>query len=168
MVEVFEKVEIEETPLFEDMEIEEEPVFVDMDVAKRTREEEIFKVVEQMPRFSGCEGQFASQRETSDCAKEKMLQYIYKNLIYPEDAIKEDVEGTSVIQFVVAKDGSIKDASIIRDIGSGCGQEALRVVNEMNNLPRKWTPGLHRGHAVSVYYTLRVTYKLGDDGDQKQ
>ncbi|MDX1701517.1 MAG: energy transducer TonB, partial [Melioribacteraceae bacterium] len=63
-------------------------------------------------------------------------------------------------QFVVGKAGAIEEAKIVRDIGAGCGTEALKVVNGMNNLPQKWTPGKQRGRSVKVLYTLPVRFKL--------
>ena len=113
-----------------------------------------------MPRFPGCEGMSGSDKEKEECAKEKMLQYIYKNLKYPAIARENGVEGMCVIQFVVGKDGSVQEANIVRDIGAGCGESALKVVNNMNNLPEKWTPGKQRGRSVKVFYTLPVRFKL--------
>jgi len=122
-------------------------------------EEEIFKVVEQMPRFPGCEDK-ATEKEKEDCAKGKMLEYIYKNLKYPAIARENGVEGQVVLQFVVDKDGSIADTKIVRDIGAGCGAAAEIVVNGMNNMGKKWTPGKQRGRPVRVLYTLPVKFKL--------
>jgi len=123
-------------------------------------EEEIFKVVEQMPRFPGCEDSGGTDKEKEDCAKQKMLQYIYKNLKYPAIARENGVEGMAVIQFVVEKDGSVADARIVRDPGAGTGDNALKVVNAMNNMGAKWTPGKQRGRPVKVQYTLPVKFKL--------
>ena len=122
-------------------------------------EEEIFKVVEQMPRFPGCEDK-KTDKEKDDCAKTKMLEYIYNNLKYPAIARENGVEGQVVLQFVVDKDGSIADAKVVRDIGAGCGAEAEKVVNGMNNMGKKWIPGKQRGRPVRVLYTLPVKFKL--------
>jgi protein TonB len=121
--------------------------------------EEIFKVVEQMPRFPGCEDK-ATDKEKDDCAKGKMLEYIYKNLKYPAIARENGVEGQVVLQFVVDKDGSIADIRIVRDIGAGCGTAAESVVNGMNSMGQKWIPGKQRGRPVRVLYTLPVKFKL--------
>jgi periplasmic protein TonB len=117
--------------------------------------EEIFKVVEDMPRFPGCEDT-ANKDERKKCAEQKMLEYIYKNIKYPAIARENGVEGTVVITFVVETNGSITDATIARDIGATCGQEALRVVNMMP----KWIPGKQRGNAVRVQFNLPVKFKL--------
>jgi protein TonB len=117
--------------------------------------EEIFKVVEDMPRFPGCED-ISSKDERKKCAEQKMLEYIYKNIKYPAIARENGVEGTVVITFVVEKDGTITDAKVARDIGAQCGQEALSVVEKMP----KWVPGKQRGRAVRVQFNLPVKFKL--------
>jgi len=173
---------IEEVPEEEIIE-EEEPVFLDQTVEEDTEIEEIieeveeeappppppppppepevdeiFKVVEEMPRFPGCNSGSAAEKKA--CAEKKLLQYLYKNLKYPAIARENGVEGRVYIQFVVEKDGTVQDGKIVRDIGAGCGQAALKVVNDMNNLPERWSPGKQRGKSVRVLYTLPVTFKL--------
>jgi protein TonB len=101
-----------------------------------------------------------SNKEKEECAKGKMLQYIYKNLNYPAIARENGVEGMCVIQFVVDRTGSVTGAKVVRDIGAGCGDAALKVVNGMNNMAQKWTPGQQRGRPVKVLYTLPVRFKL--------
>lgn len=121
--------------------------------------EEIFKVVEEMPRFPGCENESTAEAKKA-CADKKMLEFIYKNIKYPAIARENGVEGTAVITFVIEKDGSVTDARIVRDIGAQCGQEALRVVNLMNDQNIKWTPGKQRGRSVRVQFNLPVRFKL--------
>jgi protein TonB len=122
--------------------------------------EEIFKVVEDMPRFPGCEDMGGTKQEKKACADKKMLEFIYKNIKYPAIARENGVDGTVVIQFVVEKDGSITDAKIVRDIGATCGAEALRVVNLMNQEGYQWIPGKQRGRPVKVQFNLPVKFKL--------
>ena len=94
------------------------------------------------------------------CAQKKMLEFVYKNIKYPAIARENGIQGRVVIQFVVEKDGSVTDARVVRDIGAGCGAEGLRVVNSMNRMPQKWTPGKQRGKPVRVQFTLPVSFKL--------
>jgi protein TonB len=122
--------------------------------------EEIFKIVEQMPRFPGCESIGGDNSARAECANKKLMEFIYSNIQYPAIARENNVEGTVVIQFVVDTDGSITDAKIVRDIGAQCGEEALRIVELMNHMPEKWTPGKQRGRAVKVLYMLPVKFKL--------
>ncbi|MCO6478530.1 MAG: TonB family protein [Phaeodactylibacter sp.] len=122
--------------------------------------EEIFKIVEEMPRFPGCEDLTASMEEKRQCANKKLLEFIYENIRYPAVARDNGIEGTVVVSFVVDQKGFVKDAQVVRDIGGGCGQEALRIVELMNSMPNRWTPGKQRGRAVKVLFNLPVKFKL--------
>lgn len=117
--------------------------------------DEIFQVVEEMPRFPGCESE-GDKEAQKKCASDKMIKFIYGNIKYPPIARENGVEGTVVIRFVVDKDGSVTAPEIVRDIGAQCGAEALRVVNMMP----KWIPGKQRGQAVKVYFNLPVKFRL--------
>lgn len=119
-------------------------------------EEEVFKVVEVMPRFPGCEDMDGTNQEKTKCAESKMLQFVYKNLEYPAKARENGVEGIVVTQFIVGKDGVIKDKKILRDLGAGCGDAAMDVLNKFPN----WIPGKQRGRPVDVQYTMPVRFKL--------
>jgi TonB family protein len=123
---------------------------------------EIFKVVEQMPRFPGCE-HLNSVEERSNCASKKMLEYINTNLVYPAEAKQQNLEGTVVAQFVVSKDGIVSDINIVRDIGGSCGQAVITTLQTMNQMPEKWIPGIQSGKNVNVLYTLPVKFKMTDD-----
>lgn len=122
--------------------------------------EEIFKVVEEMPRFPGCEDMAGTMAEKKACADKKMLEFLYENLRYPQVARENNIAGTVVIQFVVDEKGNIKNAQVAREIGATCGQEALRVVEMMNNMPERWTPGKQRGRPVKVLFSLPVRFVL--------
>jgi protein TonB len=176
--EVPEEVMIEEDDLtFMDQSIEEESVIEDAPIADpeitevappppppppppEEVEEEIFKVVEEMPRFPGCENAGNSMAEKKACADHKRLEYIYGNIKYPAIARENGVQGNVVVQFVVDKDGSISNATVVRDIGAGCGDEALRIVNLMNEKGLKWIPGKQRGKSVRVMFILPVRFKI--------
>lgn len=120
--------------------------------------EEVFKVVEEMPRFPGCDEAYSDGAK--QCAIKKMLTFIYGNLKYPEVAKINGVEGVCVASFVVEKDGSLSNIRVVRNIGAGCGDETLRVVNLMNGMPQKWIPGKQRGEAVRVQFNLPVKFRL--------
>lgn len=122
-------------------------------------QDSVFKVVEEMPRFPGCE-EVEDLQERSNCAQGNMLEFIYKNLVYPESARTKKVEGMAIVQFIVDLDGSVIEPNLIRDPGEGCGEAALAVVKAMNEMEDKWTPGKQRGQAVKVMYTLPVKFKL--------
>lgn len=103
---------------------------------------EIFSVVEQMPEFPG--GELAMQ------------EYFRKNLVYPESAKNQQIEGTVFVSFTIGRDGKIKNAKILRGINAYCDAEALRIIRQMP----KWTPGKQRGKPVEVQMNLPVKFSL--------
>ncbi|MCC6726269.1 MAG: energy transducer TonB [Saprospiraceae bacterium] len=121
--------------------VEEAPPAV-VEEVKKEEPEEVFKVVEQKPEYP--DGEAA------------MLKFIYENIKYPNIARENGVEGTVYVRFVVEKDGSVSNVEVVRDIGGGCGEEAMRVVKKFP----KWNPGKQRGRAVRVFFNLPVKFKL--------
>ncbi len=165
-----EEIEEEDEPEFVDESVDEETIVEDAPVAEvdepepvvepeEEPEDEIFRIVEQMPRFPGCEDA-GSEADKKQCADNKMLQYVYKHLKYPTIARENGIEGSCVLQFVVDKDGSVKDISILRNLEGGCGKAAKKVVESMNNMSEKWTPGKQRGRPVKVLFTLPIRFTL--------
>ena len=116
---------------------------------------DFFKIVEDMPQFGGCDD-LKSKKERKICSDKKMMEFIYSKIKYPSIARENGIEGMVVIQFLIDKKGEISNAKIVRDIGGGCGKEALRIVNEMPN----WSPGKQRGRPVKVQFNLPVNFKL--------
>lgn len=98
--------------------------------------------VEKMPSFPGGDGE--------------LMRFIRENLEYPAIARETNITGTVALTFVVGKDGIISDVKILKEIGGGCGKEAVRVIKMM---PR-WTPGEANGHPVKVRFTLPVKFRL--------
>ena len=121
---------------------------------------EIFKVVEQMPRFPGCETMSGNDQEKKACADKKLLEFIYENINYPPTARENAIQGTIVVQFVVERDGNISSAKVVREIGGGCGDEALRIIDLMQKMPQKWIPGKQRGRPVRVMFNLPIKFQL--------
>ena len=105
-------------------------------------EVQIFMVVESMPEFPG--------GETS------LYKYLAENIKYPQMAKESGIQGRVFVTFVVERDGSVTDVRVLRGIGGGCDEEAIRVVKSM---PR-WTPGKQRGKSVRVQYNLPVKFTL--------
>ena len=106
-------------------------------------EQAIFEVVEEMPEFPN--GGMAG-----------LMQFLSKNIKYPQIAQENGTQGRVTVQFVVNKDGSIVDAVVIRGVDPYLDKEALRVVNLMP----KWKPGKQRGKPVRVRYTVPVMFRL--------
>ena len=119
----------------------------------------VHTVVEEMPRFPGCED-MSDKSARKACAQQAMLKYIYNEINYPTLARETGIEGTVVVRFYIDEQGNVKAPEILKEIGGGCGKEALRVVKTMNDMGEKWTPGKQRGRAVKVYFNLPVKYKL--------
>lgn len=124
----------------------------------KSTDDEVFKVVEEMPRFPGCE-EIPDAEKRNACAQTKMFEFIFKNIKYPKSAQEEGIEGVSVVKFVVEKDGSIADAEIVRSIGGGCDEEVLKLVYMMPN----WVPGKQGGKVVRTVFNLPVKFKLDED-----
>jgi len=124
-----------------------------------TSTDEVFKVVEKMPSFPGCDLTLAKE-ELEKCSNSKLMNYIFTNLKYPEAAKKEAVQGKVLASFVIDKSGFLTNIKIIQDIGSGCGDEVVRVLETMNQMDEKWNPGKQRGEVVQVEYTLPVVFRL--------
>ena len=104
--------------------------------------DEIFTVVEKMPQYPG--------------GQDKLYKFISKNVIYPETARENGIDGIVYVQFVVEKDGSVSNIKVIRGIGGGCDEEAVRVTK----LIRNWNPGTQRGKAVRTKMVLPFSFKL--------
>lgn len=111
-------------------------------VEEEVVEAEVFTIVEQMPSFPGGDA--------------KMYEYLGKNIKYPQIARETGIQGRVFVNFVVEPDGSVSNVKVLRGIGGGCDEEAMRVVKAMP----KWSPGKQRGKTVRVSYTLPVVFKL--------
>ena len=109
---------------------------------------------DKMPIFGDCQGLEGAERQA--CSEKELYEYLYANIDYPRMAVENGIEGRVVLRFVIGKDGSVRDLQLLRDIGAGCGSEALRVVEGMP----KWTPGRQHNQPVSVIYTLPVKFEV--------
>ncbi|WP_255046587.1 M56 family metallopeptidase [Lacihabitans sp. CS3-21] len=112
------------------------------DAALKIQKREIFTAVEQNPEFVG--------------GQAKMYQYLGENIKYPAAAQRANISGRVFVKFVVEDDGSIGDVNVMKGIGFGCDEEAIRVVKSM---PR-WKPGVQNGKNVRVYYNMPIVYRL--------
>ena len=113
-------------------------------------------IAEEMPVFGDCLESNLSRVERRRCSDQAILSYFAKNLRYPPVARDNQITGMVVIQFVIDLSGQVSDAKIVREIGGGCGQEAIRVAMSM---PR-WRPGKQRGRPVRVQMNLPVRFEL--------
>ena len=104
--------------------------------------EQPFVIVEQMPQFPGGE--------------KEMMKFIKNNLRYPSLAAENGIRGTVIVNFVVDHEGKITRIKVVRGIGGGCDEEAMRVLTKMPN----WSPGRQGGKPVLVSYTVPIKYVL--------
>ena len=111
-------------------------------VEEEVVEQEIFQIVEEMPSYPGGE--------------KALLEYVAKNIKYPQIARETGIQGRVFVGFVVEPDGSVSNVKILRGIGGGCDEEAMRVIKSL----AKWKPGKQRGKAVRVSYQIPVVFKL--------
>lgn len=109
---------------------------------KLDADEQVFFIVEDMPEFPG--------------GDDALRKYIANKVKYPEDAVKNGIQGKVYVTFVVSKDGSVANAKVVRGVDSSLDQEALRVIRE---LP-KWKPGYQKGVPVNVSYTVPINFAL--------
>ncbi|MEM9819716.1 MAG: TonB family protein [Bacteroidota bacterium] len=116
--------------------------------------EEIFSVVEEMPRFPGCEEISGAERKA--CANRKMLTFLYKNLKYPTSVKDLHITGTSVVRFLIDKEGNIKEIKMARSLHPDFDQEIIRVIKLMP----KWIPGKQMGKPVDVWFNLPVNLEI--------
>ena len=110
--------------------------------AQTKKNDMVFDVVEVMPQYPG--GPIA------------MLKYIMENIKYPEQAMKEGIQGRVTVRFIVEKDGSISDVKPILSVHPLLNKEAVRVVESMP----KWSPGKQNGKPVRVRFNVPVMFKL--------
>ena len=119
-------------------------------------DKDVFRDVEQMPRFPGCEKITLIEEEIRNCSSNKLSDFIYSNIAYPIAAKENRVEGTVIIQFIVDESGKVIDGKVVRDIN---GYFENTILNMFDTMPN-WSPGLQEGEAVSVAYTFPVIFKL--------
>jgi protein TonB len=112
--------------------------------AEEEEEEEIFVVVEQMPELLGG------------------LAAIQKDIVYPKMAILAQIQGRVIVQFIIDKEGNVKNPTVVRGIGGGCDEEALRVIKQA-----KFKPGMQRGKPVSVKYSIPVVFNLTESSKKQ-
>jgi protein TonB len=105
-------------------------------------EEEIFVFVEDNPDYPG--------------GDEARIKYLRDNIKYPEMAKESGIQGTVYVTFVVEKDGSISNVKVLRGIGGGCDEEAIRVLRNMPN----WKPGKQRGRPVRAQFNMPIKFTL--------
>ena len=104
--------------------------------------EEAYTVVDSMPEYPG--------------GMNAMMSFLSSNITYPQQAKNDTISGRVFINFIIEKDGSVTNVNVLRGIGSGCDEEAVRVISSMP----KWKPGMQNGEAVRVSYNIPIKFAL--------
>ncbi|MEM7110544.1 MAG: energy transducer TonB [Bacteroidota bacterium] len=148
IIEVEEEELLEEIEIDFDVEITENQVVEEVstegleDLMEEESADEIFDIVEFQPQPDG--------------GMQAFMAYVSENINYPHSALRTQVQGKVFVQFVVNSDGSLVDFKVVKGIGAGCDEEAVRV---LKGAP-KWIPGKQRGRPVRVRMMVPVFFKL--------
>ena len=110
--------------------------------SKKIANDKVLEKAEVMPQFPG--------------GDQAMMKFVSENVQYPEEAKEKGISGRVMVGFIVEKDGSISDVKVVKGIGGGCDEEAVRVVKAMS----KWKPGKEKGKPVRVSYMMPIFFKL--------
>ena len=139
---------VQVAPVLKDTAKPVEVKYIPAEVTEKLQGTPFFEVVEQMPEYPG--GMAAA------------LEYIQKNMRYPETAKKNGTQGRVTVQFIIDKGGNVTDPKVIRAVDKDLDAEAIRLIGTMP----KWKPGMQKGQAVAVKYTLPVMFRL-EGGEMK-
>ena len=110
--------------------------------SKRIANDKVLEKAEVMPQFPG--------------GDQAMMKFVAENVQYPQEARDKEISGRVMVGFIVEKDGSVNEVKVVKGIGGGCDEEAIRVVKAMP----KWKPGKQKGKPVRVHFLLPITFKL--------
>lgn len=118
------------------------PVVATQAAEEEVAEAEIFTVVEDAPAYPG--------------GDEARIKFLMENIKYPQMARESGIQGTVYVTFVVERNGSVTDVRVLRGIGGGCDEEAIRVIQAMP----AWNPGKQRGKPVRVQFNMPIKFTL--------
>lgn len=110
--------------------------------AQAQGKDKVYDIVEVMPQYPG--------------GMPELMQYLAKNIKYPIQAQKKGIEGRVTVRFIVEKDGSISNVTVVRHIHPLLDKEAMRVIKAMP----KWSPGMLNGKPVRVKFNIPVAFRL--------
>jgi len=100
-----------------------------------------YPFIEVVPEFRG--------------GRQSWTQFIAGNMHYPLEAFRQNVSGKVILQFIIEKNGNLSNLKVLKGLGAGCDEEAIRVVR----LSQPWTPGQQNGKAVRVSYIMPLIFK---------
>lgn len=112
--------------------------------AQEVQKGKVYEKVDVMPEYPG--------------GVDALINYVAQNIKYPELAKKAGIQGKVMVEFVVRKDGKVDDIKVLKGIGTGCDEEAVRVVKGLST----FKPGKNEGKTVDVKMVLPIAFKLAD------
>ncbi len=146
----------------DEQEIKEEiKVNLDIEVTDQTKVEQITVVMQAPdPPEEETEKIFTVVEETASPkgGMATFYQFVKDNIQYPPQAKRMGIQGRVYVEFVIAKDGSLTDVHVVKGIGAGCDEEAVRIVQSAPS----WNPGRQRGKPVRQRYTLPIIFKMAN------
>lgn len=117
-----------------------------------------FPVKEELPLFPcECLEEHISYTSRRKCSFKELIKQVHRNIRYPQIAQRGGIEGRVILGFMIEENGQLSEFQIMRDIGGGCGEEALRV---MKDLPQIWIPGRRQNVPMRMSYILPVRFEL--------
>jgi len=153
---VIQQPQIVEVP--DEEEIKEDiKINIDIDVTEQTKVNAIVIQAEEPKEETDQIFTVVEESASPKGGMKAFYEYVSEKVKYPAQARRMGIEGKVYVQFVINKDGSLTDVTVIKGIGGGCDEEAKRILEEA---PR-WSPGKQRGKPVRQKYTLPIIFKLG-------
>ncbi|WMX14543.1 MULTISPECIES: energy transducer TonB [unclassified Aureispira] len=134
-------------------------LFLGLSMVAQPQDSSILTAVDIPPLFDGCDDPLISEEQRQACSVPKIQAFINENIVYPDSARARNIEGVVVVRFSVTKEGKITDLELVRNIGAGCGQEAMRVIRMMPD----FRPALRNGEPVATKMTLPIRFKRADE-----
>lgn len=120
----------------------------------------VYRVVDELPRFPGCESETAIQISKAACAQNRLNEFVREEMRYTKAARQMGLTGMVIVQFIVEKDGSLSEVKLALRRHPLLDQEALRIAWEIQALPEKWMPGKRNGYPVRTQYELPIRFGI--------
>lgn len=131
-------------------------------------QDKVYRIVDQMPRFPGCEDLTGTDKEKDNCADQKMKKFLQSHLKYPEEAKTKNITGIVKASFVVDKAGNVIDERIIEGLTEECNKEVLRVLRLMKSMGLRFSMRSSRSRAVKVLKEVELEFTKGMMGNVEE
>jgi hypothetical protein len=134
--------------------------FPTISVAATSNDDDVYEIPDEVPAFSQCRQKGKKDEHIRDCSLEFLDNFFKNNMIYPEDALRVGLEGDISVEFVVDKNGKMRNLLLKNDLGLGCGEEVKRLFDLANEKNIGWIPGEEDGQKVNVLLKTTVHFKI--------